>query len=258
MYTLKEIKPQFRSIRPFNLYNEWNFRDAEFTHYSNIFDWTEASASYATSSRSSSKQVSIEPTFPAINVKYARYYDNETGSVTYNDVVDEYGYSLTDTYHLANGDIFCPQWHKDQGIYSTSSQMNPDKTYQRMIYYSLKRLFYGNQAIHSNCLIGTSSVLSNEAFVFEIPQRCIGDTIQPGYFILEDANDINNLPYGNTNTEGIKLIDDSQGNLFDVNSIASESIQRGNIFYTVGIVVITDIEYARYFREYLIISGGVV
>lgn len=261
MYTLKDINPQFRSIRPINLYKEWNFRSAEITHYSNQTDWLAAATE--------SSYTGIVPSFPTLNVKYSRFDRSDTGSVQEPnyDVTDIDNYVLSWQYTLGNGDKFNPYYE------SASGYLNPDGSYARIVYYSLYRLFYGPQSLYQNILNSTSSILRNEAFVFDIPKRAVGEAIEPGYFILEDANDVRNLPYtlsgsnaaspyNNTSSlnplanEGIKLIDDAKGNLFDSNY--SSSVQRGNIFYNIGLVVITDEAYARYFREYLIISGGLV
>lgn len=261
MYTLKDINPHFRSIRPIKLYKEWNFRSAEMTHFSTLSNWLSAATE--------SSYTGIVPSFPTVNVKYSRFNRSDTGSVQEPnyDVTDDNNYILSWQYTLANGDKFNPYYE------SSSGYLNPDGSYARMVYYSLYRLFYGPQSIYQNILIGTSSILRNEAFVFDVPKRAIGEAIEPGHFILEDANNVRNLPYtlsgsnaaspyNNTSSlnplanEGIKIVDDGYGNLFDVNY--SSSIQRGNIFYNTGLVVITDETYAKYFREYLIISGGLV
>jgi hypothetical protein len=282
--TYKDILPQFASIRPMNLYKEWILTDSDFTTHPTLKEFMSASAASASWSgtiNSYYAQYSGSiPNFPGLNIKYARYYSSETGSVTdpNTDVIDFDGtndYVLSYNYSLGNGDKFYPLYQ------SQSGWVNPDGSYARLIHYSLKKLFYSNAATHYNLLFGTSNQLSNEAIVIEIPQRFVADTIEPGTFTLIDASDIYRLPYstgswewaypsGSNNiignpsasefnplaSEGIKLFDDTHGNLYDYNY--HPSIQRGNIFYEMGLVVITDIKYAQYFRNYLILSGNIL
>ena len=272
--TTKDIMPQFISIRPVNLYKQWNLTDLDFTTKSNLQDFISFSAAkdgwtgnlnnyYATYTGSI-------PNFPGINIKYARLYPNETGSVTEpNDiVVDSDGYVLSYNYQLGNGDKFYPLYQ------SQSGWMNPDGTYARLVHYSLQKLFYSGNSVYMNTFNGSGSYLSNEAIVIEIPQRYIADTIEPKSFKFSDSSNVQKLPYCSSSvswslapydntisgnplaSEGIQLFDDGNGNLFDANYSASQ--QRGNIFYKLGIAVVTDIAYARYFREYLIISGNIL
>jgi len=108
--------------------------------------------------------------------------------------------------------------------------------------------------------------LKNEAFVFEIPRRYVADNIEPNTFSLTDVSNIYNLPYTDTgsnayspfdntpvsNSEaiaGVNLYDNGNGCIFDSNY--SSSVQRGHIFYSLGLVVITDEIYAKYFKEYI-------
>jgi len=272
----KNILPQFISIRPINLYKKWILRDYDITTKSNLASYISASvvsASYTGSFDSYYKTYYITgsrilPNFPGLNVKYARYYDNETGSLTppndYLIETDDYGdYVLSYNYKLLNGDLFYPAYQ------SSSGWINPDGTYSRIVYYSLKRLFYSNNSLYYNLIEGTASKLNNEAFVFEIPKKFVADSIEPGTFILRDSSDIMRLPYSsgswswsveprnNTSSfEGIKLIDDGRGNIYDANYVPAQ--QRGNIFYKLGLIVITDIAYARYFKNYLIDSRSII
>jgi len=275
----KDIKPRFISIRPMNLYKQWTLTNLDFTIESTLKDFISASAAqdgyvgdlntyYANYLASYSGSI---PNFPGLNIKYARFYASDTGSVTEpnTNIMDADGYVLSYNYGLGNGNKFYPTYQ------SHSGWMNPDGTYAQIVHYSLQKLFYSTTSVYGSLLYGSSSNLSNEAIVIEIPQRYVADTIEPGTFTLEDASDINKLPYTTSGTcnwafspynntidsnslasEGIKLFDDSYGNIFDYNY--SSSVQRGNIFYTLGIVVITDVAYARYFREYLIISGNIL
>jgi hypothetical protein len=276
VYSHKDIKPQFIAIRPMALYKEWRLNSYDFATQSKIENWlADVTASYG------STPGITAPTFPPLNAKYARLYPSETGSATEPDgggptakILDDDGYYLSYNYTLGNGDKFYPTYQ------SQSGWMNPDKTYARMVHYSLQKLFYGYDGVYKNLLFGSSSIIYNEAFVIEIPQRYVADKIEPGTFVLKEASNIYNLPYSSGSTtltasnaytpydntpldnknvlasDGIKLIDDSQGNLFDANY--SSSIQRGNIFYELGLVVITDQVYARYFREYTILSGSFI
>lgn len=260
--THKGIKPQFIAIRPMNLYKEWRLNSYDFATQSKIEDWlSDISASSLSASGTPA------PTFPPLNAKYARLYPHETGSATEPDgggptekIVDDDGYMLSYNYLLGNNDRFYPAYQ------SQSGWTNPDGTYSRMTHYSLQRLFYGNDGVYKHLFFGSSSYLSNEAFIIEIPQRYVAETIEPGTFVLTETSDINNLPYttsGSSNagppynntsslnakaSEGIRLVDDSRGNLFDANY--SESVQRGNIFYELGLIVITDVTYSMYFRDY--------
>ena len=267
----KDIKPQFIAIRPMNLYKEWRLNAYDFALQSNLKDWLkEATASNYTGS---------VPHFPPLNVKYARLYLHETGSMTdeplaETKILDDDDYLLSYNYTLGNGDKFYPTYQ------SQSGWMNPDGTYARMVHYSLQKLFYGNSGVYKNLFFGTSSILYNEAFVIEIPQRYVADTIEPGTFILTETSNIYNLPYSSGSTfltasnawtpfdntplnnknplasDGIRLVDDSRGNLFDTNYTSSGNV--GNIFYEMGLVIITDQVYARYFREYTITSGSFI
>lgn len=272
--THKNILPQFASIRPMNLYKQWNLTDLDFTTKSTLKDYMTAkwiSSSYVGSSANdyyNNYYSGSIPNFPGLNVKYARYYANETGSGTEpNDDITDYDgfndYVLSYNYRLGNGDKFYPTYQ------SQSGWVNPDGSYARLVYYSLKKLFYAENATYHYLLFGSSSQLSSEAIVIEIPQRYVADTIEPNQFILRDSSDIYKLPYSsgswnwsleprnNTSSyEGIKLIDDGNGNLYDANY--DSGTQRGNIFYQLGLVVITDVAYARYFREYLIVSGNIL
>lgn len=272
VYSHKDIKPQFIAIRPMNLYKEWRLTAYDFAYQSTLKDWL----SDATASSVSGVPV---PTFPSLNAKYARLYLNETGSDTdepmaNTKIVDDDGYILSYNYLLGNGDKFYPTYQ------SQSGWINPDGSYERMVHYSLQKLFYGRSAVYKHRFFGSSSKLSNEAIVIEIPQRYVADTIEPGTFVLTETSNIYNLPYSSGSTfltasnaytpydntpldnknplasEGIKIIDDAKGNLFDENY--SSSVQRGNILYDMGIVIITDVVYARYFREYTIISGSFI
>lgn len=279
--TFKNIQPQFTSIRPMNLYKEWTLTDLDFTTHDTLKEFISASAArggyvgdlnqyYANYLLSGTGSV---PNFPGLNIKYARLYWNETGSVTEpnTEIIDFDGtndYVLSYNYQLGNGDKFYPLYQ------SQSGWMNPDRTYARMVHYSLQKLFYSGNSTYNNLLYGSSSKLYNEAIVIEIPQRYVADRIEPGTFTLIDASDIYKLPYssgslpwqqasGSNNlstnplaSEGIKLVDDKHGNLYDANY--NSSIQTGNIFYDLGLIVITDMLYARYFREYLIISGNIL
>ena len=272
--TTKDINPQFISIRPVNLYKRQSFTDLDFTTKSTLHDFISASAvrdhwagdlnSYYASYTGS------VPSFPGINIKYARLYYNETGSVTgpNDSVVDGDGYVLSYNYQLGNGQVFYPLFE------SQSGWMNPDGTYAKLVHYSLQRLFYSDNSKYISTFYGSGSSLYNEAIVIEIPQRYVADTIEPGSFKFLDASNVNQLPYSygtapwsvapydnniSSNplaSEGINLFDDKNGNLFDANY--SSSLQRGNIFYNLGIAVITDMAYAKYFREYLIISGNII
>ncbi len=259
--THKGIKPQFIAIRPMNLYKEWRLNSYDFATQSKIEDWLED----VTASEGGTSGITA-PTFPPLNAKYARLYPHETGSETEPDgggptekIIDEDGYMLSYNYLLGNNDKFYPAFQSESGW------MNPDDTYARMTHYSLQKLFYGNDGVYKHLFFGSSSYLSNEAFVVEIPQRYVAETIEPGTFVLTETTNISNLPYTatgsnsgfpNNNTsslnpkasEGIRLIDDSLGNLFDANY--SESLQRGNIFYELGLIVITDVTYSMYFRDY--------
>ena len=267
--THKGIKPQFIAIRPMTLYKEWTFDSYDFTTQSNAASWTAVTASGTTARF---------PIFPALNAKYARLYPSETGSVTepdgggpVNKIIDADGYMLSYNYTLGNGDKFYPAYQ------SSSGWQNPDGTYARMVHYSLQRLFYGDDGVYKNLFVGSSSLLYNEAYVIEIPQRYVAETIEPGTFVLTETSNIYNLPYtsissslptsSNAHTpydnnpvtnslasDGIKLVDDTRGNLFDSNY--SSSVQRGNIFYELGLVIITDEVYARYFRDYT--SGSII
>lgn len=274
--THKDISPQFISIRPTNLYKEWNLTDSDITTKSTLKSFMSASRAISgdTSELNTyySNYTGSIPTFPGLNVKYARYYPDETGSIALvNDYItdDDGEHVLSFNYMLGNGDRFYPTYQ------SQSGWINPDGSYCRAVYYSLKKLFYGEDAIYQDMLRKSSTTLGNEAIVLEIPQRFVADTIEPGTFILTDMHNINLLPYSTSGSsswgispydntisdnvlalEGIKLMDDSYGNIYDYNY--SSSIQRGNIFYEIGLVVITDIAYARYFREYLIISGNII
>lgn len=263
----KNIKPQFIAIRPMNLYKEWRLNTYDFAIQSNIEDWLkDVTASFGTTSGITA------PTFPPLNAKYARLYQSETGSMTEpnDDIIDNDGYVLSYNYTLGNSDKFYPLYQSESGW------INPDGSYARMAHYSLQRLFYGNDGVYKNLFFGTSSYLYNEAFIIEIPQRYVAEKIEAGTFVLTETSNIENLPYtiigssnaaspydntpsGNLNplaSEGIKLIDDLRGNLFDNNY--SSSIQRGNIFYDIGIIIITDVVYAKYFREYIIQSGSFI
>ena len=269
--THKNIKPQFIAIRPMNLYKEWRLNAYDFATQSTLKEWlADATASNYTGSI---------PNFPPLNAKYARLYPYETGSGTEPDgggpiskVVDDDGYLLSYNYLLGNGDKFYPTYQ------SSSGWLNPDGTYARMVHYSLQRLFYGDDGVYKNLFFSTSSYLSNEAFVIEIPQRYLADTIEPGTFVLRETSNIYNLPYTESGSvptasnshppfdnspslnvlasDGIKLVDDSRGNLFDENY--NPGVNRGNIFYEMGLVVITDKVYAGYFREYTIVSGSFI
>jgi len=255
----KNIKPQFIAIRPMNLYKEWRLNGYDFATQSNLKDWLAAATA--------SNFTGSVPNFPALNAKYARLFLNETGSLTGDPmagtkIVDADGYVLSYNYTLGNGDKFYPTYQ------SQSGWMNPDGTYARMVHYSLQKLFYGNTGVYKNLFFGSSSILYNEAFVIEIPQRYVADTIEPGTFILTETSNVYNLPYttsGSSNgytpydntpsaslnplaSDGIKLVDDSRGNLFDENY--NPEVNRGNIFYEMGLVIITDQVYARYFRDY--------
>jgi len=280
--THKNIKPQFIAIRPMHLYKEWRLNSYDFALQQNLKKFMSASAvsvgyvgdlntyynSYFTGSI---------PNFPPLNAKYARLYPNETGSGTEPDgggpllkVVDDDGYLLSYNYLLGNGDKFYPTYQSS----SVLGGVNPDGTYARMVHYSLQRLFYGDDGVYKNLFFSTSSYLSNEAFVIEIPQRYVADTIEPGTFVLRETSNIYNLPYttsGSSNgytpydntpatnslaSDGIRLVDDSRGNLFDTNYTSSGNV--GNIFYEMGLVIITDQVYAKYFREYTIVSGSFI
>lgn len=268
--THKNIKPQFIAIRPMNLYKEWSLNSYDFALQQNLKKFISASAASASYVGDLNTYYNLFftgsiPHFPPLNAKYARLYANETGSNTdlplpETKIVDDDGYVLSYNYTLGNGDKFYPLYQ------SSSGWVNPDGTYARMIHYSLQRLFYGYDGVYKNLFYSTSSYLSNEAFVIEIPQRYVADTIEPGTFVLRESSNIYNLPYttsGSSNgyapydntpasnslaSDGIKLVDDSRGNLFDENY--NSDVNRGNIFYELGIVVITDIVYARYFRDY--------
>ena len=283
--THKDILPQFKSVRPTHLYKQWTPTDSDITTQPNLKKFMSASAASASHLSGTIDDyynynfTGSVPNFPGINVKYARFYPNETGSLIgpNTNVVDDDDYVLSYNYKLGNGDRFYPLYESQSGY------MNPDGTYYKIVHYSLRRLFYGGNATYHHLLYATGSatgsVLRNEAFVFEIPQRYVADRIEPGKFLLTDSSDIFNLPYCSSSvswsfhphsntidsnslaSEGIRLYDDGFGNIFDFNytgSNASASIQRGNIFYNLGIVVITDVAYARYFRNYLIISGNIL
>ena len=270
--THKDILPQFASIRPMNLYKQWTLTDLDITTQPTLKAFMSASASLENytgdlNTYYASHSSSI-PMFPGLNIKYARYYANETGSFTDpNNTVtetDDYGeYVLSYNYRLGNGDMFYPLYQ------SQSGWVNPDGSYARIVHYSLKRLFYSPNSLYYNLLQGSGSQLSSEAIVMEIPQRYVADTIEPGTFTFRDSSDVSKLPYSSgswywsleprnnsSSYEGIKLVDDKHGNIFDENYVPTQ--QRGNIFYNLGLVVITDVAYARYFRNYLIISGNII
>ena len=270
----KNIKPQFIAIRPMNLYKEWRLNGYDFALQQNLKKFMSASAASVGYVGDLNTYYNLHftgsiPHFPPLNAKYARLFLNETGSLTGDPmagtkIVDGDGYVLSYNYTLGNGDKFYPTYQSS----SVPGGMNPDGTYARMVHYSLQKLFYGNTGVYKNLFFGSSSILYNEAFVIEIPQRYVADTIEPGTFILTETSNVYNLPYttsGSSNgytpydntpsaslnplaSDGIKLVDDSRGNLFDTNYTSSGNV--GNIFYEMGLVIITDQVYARYFRDY--------
>ena len=88
--THKNIKPQFQSVRPMNLYKQWTLTDLDFTTQPDLKHFLLAKSEldgntgdintyYANYLASTSGSI---PTFPGLNVKYARLYSNETGSIT--------------------------------------------------------------------------------------------------------------------------------------------------------------------------------
>jgi len=252
-----------------NLYKRWSFTDSDFTIYSTLKDFMYekwVSSSYIgddVNDYYNNYYSGSIPKFPGLNVKYASHSND---IVPYTDpnteVMDDNGYVLSYNYKLGNGERFYPLYESQSGY------INPDGSYEKMVYYSLMKLFYAPNATYHHLLFGSSNVLYDEAIVIEIPQRYVADTIEPGTFVFRDSSDIYNLPYssgsehwqnatGSNNvdtnphaSEGIKLVDDKLGNLFDANF--EPEIQRGNIFYQMGLIVITDINYARYLKEYLI------
>ncbi len=274
--TLKNIQPQFISIRPMNLYKKWTLTDLDFTTKSTLEDFIYTkwvSSSYLGNDIDdyyNNYYSGSIPSFPGLNIKYARYSSSDIGPNTDPNtaIVDDDGYILSYNYRLGDGSRFYPLYESQSGF------LNPDGTYASIVHKSLQKLFYAPNATYHYLLYGTSSFLSSEAIVIEIPQRYVADTIEPGTFIFTDTSNIEELPYshgskpwqsipGNNNilnnplaSEGIRLFDDKHGNLFDANYELTK--QRGNIFYKMGIVVITDVKYARYFREHLIISGSII
>ena len=232
----KHFSGGHRSTSPIGVTKEWNFTEKDFGVFQNQQEFfTYVSQSYGMSLAT----IVNMPRFPQNRV-------NLGVSQSADPMQDFYNVTFSPTYESASGRI------------------NPDGTYQRIMHYGIKQQFY-NENAPFKYKIESGSKMSEKIFIIEIPRRYVGYGIEPETFEFTDNSNINALPYWNIspyNTtssnalaiNGIKLIDDGYGRIYDNNFTASGCI--GNIIYDNGLVFITDYEYATYFEIYLIISGS--
>lgn len=159
----------------------------------------------------------------------------------------------------------------------------------QLIYYSVRQLYYGGEITSSILIDNTSgsyydnyqqSTAASGTFEYEIknfptdnrseirvlsiPQSLYGERLKPSTFILQD------------DTGSYYIVDDSNGNLFDIISLPEPYVVNGeiqsnyfenvdinslpkvgNIFYAHGIVTITNQNYQSIFPKDCTLSGGV-
>jgi hypothetical protein len=221
----KDIPKEFVSIKPFNMSKTWDF--------------TEASVG------SGSDSILV------FEGKYIHSSSDQVGSGAERYVFDDMGYVVNYNYNLANGDKYMP----------VSESLNPNGSVKRMMFHAVNNLFYSSShsPYYEQGIYDLNALSSGSLFLFYIPQKYIAESINPGTFSLIDTSDVNNLPYGYTNIDGINIVDysdkDRIGRLYDINN-TEYTRPIGNISYTTGHIIITDFEYVTYFLNSLI-TGSV-
>ena len=222
----KDIPPVFVSIKPYKLYKTYDFSNTNIGSGSSdvlVFE--------AISDTSSSSE----------NTDLYRPANNPFKK-------DSSGYILDYNYTLMNGERYMP----------VSESRNPNGSVKRLIYKSIKRLFYEPDSVFwEKYLYNTdhaSSSLGNSAFMFYIPAQYIAESIEENSIYISDMSDTSHQPYSNTNPEGIYITDDN-GFLYDYNN-PNHTGPIGNISYDTGHIIITDAQYKDYFTKHLIDSSS--
>jgi hypothetical protein len=219
----KNIEPMFISIKPFKLYKTYNFDQTNIGSGSSnilIFD--------AINDKSSSSEVTDlyrPPNNPFIK--------------------DSAGYILDYNYTLGNGEKYMP----------ISESLNPNGSVKRLIYKSIKRLFYDPDSVYYEKYFSninhSANPLGDKAFLFYIPSKYISEAIGFETFVLIDTSDTSNQPYGNSNPEGIKITDTyGDGHIYDENN-PNITFPIGNISYDTGHIIVLDEQYRNYFVKNL-------
>ena len=252
---LKTLDTNMVSKNKYNIYRTWTFTDVDITPFNTEIAWY----NYVTYILGLDYTTLPKPSFPGLNVKSAVSKSmNDSGYYPTQTDVDNDGYELTRSYLLANGDHFYPSYEID------TNQRCSDGSYMKINHYSINQLFYAAHASYINELLtnDNDSILYENAFILEIPRKYMAHKIEQGTFVFNDETNTNYLPYWNIapynnaiynpiSVSGLSIRDRS-GSLYDNNFTASGHI--GNIFYDMGLVVITDNEYAKYFKENYVVS----
>jgi hypothetical protein len=175
------------------------------------------------------------------------------------------------------------------GYLETGSALDQLDEHQ-LIYYSIRQLYYGGEITSSILIDNTSgshydnyqqSTAASGTFEYEIknfptenrseiralsiPQSLYGEKLKPSTFILQD------------NTGSYYIVDDSNGNLFDIISLPNPYVVNGeiqsnyfenvninalpkvgNVFYAHGIAVITNQDYQSIFPKDCTLEDGYV
>lgn len=142
----------------------------------------------------------------------------------------------------------------DPTIPISSDYIKGVKPLQRVVYSSIRQLYYGNytsSSIASGSYVNNiqNSISSSQYFptgstntggdgnarigVISIPKNLYGDYIKPGTFQFRTP-----IAFGGVQTTHI-LTDDKEGNVYATNTSGASGFKVGNIFYNQGIIVLT-------------------
>lgn len=147
---------------------------------------------------------------------------------------------------ISDGEIIIQSGISSSGaFYPLGQSTNDDGTYKKIIYDSIKHLYYNTSNNYNNVLINIDNIkyisrsIEDEISVLNIPSNLFGERIFPGSITITSAS--------------IEYSDDSNCNLKTEGGLTV-----GNVFYDTGHIVITSGSNIDMFNSFDILFKNVV
>ena len=175
-----------------------------------------------------------------------------------------------DSSSLADNNVLIFTGVRDESLFDSNSDSQENGQYKKLIFNTINHLFYQE---FSGSYLNTDSLSRSTNYESASIYRPSGSYFDYGYgsecskYFPTGSNDtikVISIPkkiYGNSIKKGtfcisssvFQVIDDSHGNLVDMYTEPNTSV--GNIFYSHGLMVITNVDYQSMFGDNYTSSG---